>query len=121
MRNFRNWDIWLKSRLLTKHAYEISQKLPDNEKFGLISQIRRASVSIPSNIAEGASRSSEKELKYFLQIAIGSGFELETLISLCVDLKYLGSEDTKQYLDELDVLLKMLNSFITKLNISKRL
>jgi four helix bundle protein len=115
MRNFRNWDIWIKSRMLVKQVYVITQKLPDSEKFGLINQMRRAAVSIPANIAEGASRKSEKDLSRFLQIAIGSGFELETLMTVCVDLSYLTNDDTANFLSELDELLKMLNSFITKL------
>jgi four helix bundle protein len=115
MRNFRNWDIWIKSRLLAKTVYVITQKLPESEKFGLISQMRRAAVSMPANIAEGASRKSEKELSHYLQIAIGSGFELETLMLLCVDLSYITDEDSTNYLAELEELLRMLNRFISKL------
>lgn len=115
MRNFRNWEIWRKSRLLVKQVYVITQKLPDSEKFGLTNQMRRAAVSIPANIAEGASRKSEKEFCHFLHIAIGSGFELETLMLVCVDLSYLTKEDTNDYLTELEELLKMINSFISKM------
>ena len=70
---------------LVKEVYLITQKLPMNEKFGLISQINRSAVSIPSNIAEGSGRSSEKEFTHFLNIAISSSFELETQLILIFD------------------------------------
>jgi four helix bundle protein len=80
--NFRELKIWKDSMGLVKIVYLTTQKLPENEKFGLISQINRSAVSIPSNIAEGSGRSSEKEFVHFLNIAISSSFELET--SFCL-------------------------------------
>ena len=76
MRNFRNLEIWTRGIELVKEIYKLTSKFPSNEKFGLISQMQRASVSIPSNIAEGCSRNSDVEFKRFLEIAIGSSFEL---------------------------------------------
>ena len=78
MRNFRNLNIWQKGIQLVKMTYKISAQLPKEEVYGLKSQICRAAVSVPSNIAEGCSRNSEIEYKRFLEIAMGSLFEVET-------------------------------------------
>ena len=78
MRDFRKYTVWQDGIKFVKRIYKFSESLPKDEKFGLISQIKRASVSIPSNIAEGCSRNSEIEFKRFLEIALGSAFELET-------------------------------------------
>jgi four helix bundle protein len=86
MRDFRKLDIWNDSIPPVKEIYLISEKLPKDERFGLKSQIQRAAVSIPSNIAEGASRSSEKEFRYYFEFAIGSSIELETQLILIRDL-----------------------------------
>lgn len=76
--NFRDLGIWKDSFSIVKEVYELCQKLPDDEKFGLKSQILRCAVSIPSNIAEGSGRTSDKEFLYLLNIAISSSYELET-------------------------------------------
>ena len=78
MRNFRDLEVWQASVLLVKKIYLITAKFPNDEKFGLTSQINRAAISIPSNIAEGCSRTSQKDFSRFLQISLGSAFELET-------------------------------------------
>ena len=80
---------------LAKNVYKMLEDLPRYEDYGLISQMRRSVVSIPSNIAEGTSRTSPKEFVYFLQVALGSCFELETQVLLAKDLGYI-SEDKKQ-------------------------
>jgi four helix bundle protein len=77
---------------LVQLVYEITQKFPSEEKFGLVSQLRRASVSVPSNIAEGYSRSSNKEYKRFVEIALVSIFELETQLIIAAKLKLIHSE-----------------------------
>lgn len=84
--NFRDLGIWKDSFSIVKEVYELCQKLPDDEKFGLKSQIQRCAVSIPSNIAEGSGRSSDKEFLHFLNIAISSSYELETQLLLCSEL-----------------------------------
>ncbi|WP_396634566.1 four helix bundle protein [Maribacter sp. R86514] len=89
MNNFRELHIWKKGMQLVEEIYFLSKKLPDDEKFGLTSQIKRCSVSIPSNIAEGAGRNSNKEFVRFLSIANGSTTELETQLILSVNLKFL--------------------------------
>jgi len=84
--NFRELKIWKESMNLVKMVYSISKLIPNDEKFGLISQVNRSSVSIPSNIAEGSGRTSDKEFLHFLNIAVSSSFELETQLLLIVDL-----------------------------------
>ena len=76
--NFKELLVWKKSIDLVKSVYQLTSSLPTEEKFGLISQMNRSSVSIPSNIAEGSGRTSSKEFLYFLNIAISSSYELET-------------------------------------------
>lgn len=82
MRNFKNLTVWQKGMNLVKEVYFLGKYLPNNEKFGLYSQMTRAAVSIPSNIAEGCGRQSDKEFKRFLEIALGSAYELETQLLL---------------------------------------
>ncbi len=93
MNNYRELHIWKKGMQLVGEIYFLSKKLPDDEKFGLTSQIKRCSVSIPSNIAEGAGRNSNKEFAHFLSIANGSTTELETQLILTVNLKFLLETD----------------------------
>lgn len=90
--NYKELDAWKESMELVQLVYEITQKFPSEEKFGLVSQLRRASVSIPSNIAEGCGRSSNKEYKRFVEIALGSILELETQLIIAAQLKLIHSE-----------------------------
>jgi four helix bundle protein len=90
--NYKELDAWKESIELVQLVYEITQKFPSEEKFGLVSQLRRASVSVPSNIAEGCSRSSNKEYKRFVEIALGSILELETQLIIAAKLKLIHSE-----------------------------
>ncbi len=106
--NFRELKIWKDSMSLVKLVYLTTQNLPANEKFGLISQINRAAVSIPSNIAEGSGRSTEKEFMHFLNIAISSSFELETQLILISDLFEI---DTSICIDKIVELQKMISGF----------
>ena len=112
MRNFRELEVWNKARILAKNVYLLSQKLPDDEKFGLISQIRRCAVSIPANIAEGCAKDSQRDFNRFLQISLGSSFELESHILLAMDLNLLSQDDVINILADLETLQKQLNSFI---------
>lgn len=84
--NFRELGIWKDSFAIVKEVYLCCKDLPDDEKFGLKSQIQRCAVSIPSNIAEGSGRTSDKEFLHFLNIAISSSYELETQLLLCNEL-----------------------------------
>jgi len=118
MRNFRNLNVWIEAMKLVKEVYKLSDKLPVNEKYGLRSQTTRAAVSIPANIAEGCSRSSETDFKRFLEIALGSAFELETHLLIIEDL--LGIKyDFTSIKELLEKEQKMLNQFISKIKIDK--
>ena len=85
IRNFTSLEIWTRSRALVKEIYLLAEILPDTEKFGLNTQIKKAAVSVPSNIAEGCGRSHINELKQFLSIASGSLCEVETQLYLLID------------------------------------
>lgn len=115
MRNFRNLNVWKKGVNLVKEVYRLSSLLPEEEKFGLKSQICRAAVSVPSNIAEGSSRNSEIEYKRFLEIAMGSLFELETQLILIHELCFLSELKINEVLQLVQSEQKMRNSLITKL------
>lgn len=106
MRDFRKYDIWIDSMRLVELIYMTVDQFPKNEKFGLSSQITRSAVSIPSNIAEGASRSSEKEFARFLEIALGSAFELETQLIIGGKRNYIKETDLNNYLELLISLQK---------------
>ncbi|WP_371922416.1 four helix bundle protein [Bizionia sp. M204] len=93
MHRFKDLEVWKKSRLFCVEIYSITSKFPESEKFGLSNQLRRASVSIPSNIAEGSSRHSNKDFTRFLEIAIGSAYEIETQLLIASDLNFINKVD----------------------------
>jgi len=95
MNNYKELNVWQKAIELVKEVYKLTEHIPNNEQFGLTSQIRRAAVSIPSNIAEGAGRKSNKEFEHFLSISLGSCFELETQIIISQELNFINLEDCK--------------------------
>lgn len=92
MRDFKKYDIWQLSHSLTLVIYKITCNYPKEELYGLTSQIRRASSSIPTNISEGCGRTSDKEFNYYLNIALGSACETEYLLILSKDLQYIDDE-----------------------------
>ncbi len=108
---FKELQIWKRSRLFCSKIYDITSKFPDSEKFGLTNQLRRASVSIPSNIAEGSSRISDKDFSRFLQISIGSAYEIETQLLIAFDLKFASENEIKPIFTELDEIIKMISKF----------
>jgi four helix bundle protein len=95
--------------------YTLTKDLPPDELYGLTSQIRRAAVSIPANIAEGSGRGSDKEMSRFLEIANGSAFELETLILLASDMNYFTEQNTIESINEIKEIQMMIYSFRMKL------
>ena len=99
---FKELQIWKRSRLFCSLIYKLTAQFPDSEKFGLVNQLRRASVSIPSNIAEGTSRKSNKDFARFLQIALGSAYEIETQLLIASDLGFVANKELKNTLTELD-------------------
>lgn len=119
MRDYRKLLIWQKGIEITKDVYRIIDYLPPEEKYGLRSQISRAAISIPSNIAEGCSRSSELEFKRFLEIALGSVFELETQIFLIKELGIIQESKLEDLFQLLHEEQKMINTLIGKLERNK--
>ena len=112
MRNFRNLSIWNKGMEITKLVYSIVSEMPAYEKFALQNQIIRSAVSIPSNIAEGCGKSSDKDFKRYLEIALGSAYELETQLILVNEIHKI---DTQVIIDKILEEEKMLVSLINKL------
>jgi four helix bundle protein len=111
MHRFKDLEIWKKSRFFCSEIYAITSKFPDAEKFGLTNQLRRAFVSIPSNIAEGSSRHSNKDFARFLQIALGSAYEVETQLIIATDLKFINKEELEPLLKSLESIIKMTSKF----------
>ena len=101
---------------MTLEVYKLVQGFPKEELFGLISEMKRSAASVPTNIAEGCGRNSEKDFARFLVIAFGSANELEYQIILSADLKFINVDQSKKMLDEIEEVKKMLNAFIRKLN-----
>jgi four helix bundle protein len=108
MHKYKELEVWKKSVDLTERVYALTDNFPDKEKFGLISQIRRCSVSIPSNIAEGAGRDGKKEFAHFLSISIGSLFELETQLIISEKIKYIKIEELNILTEEISTIHRML-------------
>jgi four helix bundle protein len=111
MHNFKNLKIWQKSRLLVKEVFITMKNFPVEEKYVLVSQILRSAYSIPSNIAEGSGRPSDKEFIRFLDIALSSAFELETQLILATDINYLSVDELKEIQTLLHQVQKMIYSF----------
>jgi four helix bundle protein len=113
--NFRNLNVWQLSIELVEQIYTLTAKFPYEEKFGLTSQIRRSSISIPSNIAEGSSRKSRKEFAHFLSIAIGSSFELETQLLIASKIKLIDANFYTEGSQKLNHIQATLNSYQKKI------
>ena len=106
--NHKDLEVWKKSMELVIDIYKITQKFPDTEKFGLINQIRRAAVSVPSNIAEGCARNSDKDNLRFVDIACGSLAEIETQLLISVQLEYCEMSKVQILIDKIDNIGRML-------------
>lgn len=118
MRNFKELEVWKIARTLVKEIYQLTASFPVDEKFGLTSQIRRCSISIAANIAEGSAKESLKDFTRFLEISQGSCFELESHILLANDLGFIDVSNYEFYQNEITLLQKKLYNFI-KYNRSK--
>lgn len=112
MRDFRKLNIWNDSIDLVTLVYELIKKLPNSEKLGLYAQLSRAVVSIPSNIAEGCARDSQKDFARYLKISLGSSFEVETQIIICQRLSYISDQDSKIIIRKINRLQKSINALI---------
>jgi len=115
MNDFRNLKVWEKAHLLTLKIYKVTEDFSREELYGLTSQITRACVSIPTNIAEGCVRSSDADFSRFLYISLGSTSELEYLILLSMDLKFINTELHIELNNEINEIKKMLIAMIQKL------
>ncbi|MBI2729139.1 MAG: four helix bundle protein [Sphingobacteriales bacterium] len=115
MKNFKELIIWQKGIELVKEVYASDTKIPQQEKYGMISQMTRAAVSIPANIAEGSSRNSDKDYSRFLQVSLGSAFELQTYLIIIRDLSWCDAAELKAIEELLEEEIKMLHTFIKKL------
>lgn len=118
-KSYRDLEVWRKATGLAKAVYIATSSYPKEEKFGLVSQMRRAAISIPSNLAEGHARSGSAEFKHFISVAMGSVAELETQVILSMDFVYL-SENTEGFLlNQLDEVGKMLRGLNKSLSIRR--
>lgn len=116
MNSYKDLLIWQKSKALAVKVYRLTNDFPSAEVYGLTSQLRRCSVSVPSNIAEGWGRDSDKFFSNSLKIAKGSLYELETQLIIATDLDYLKSENSAILLKEINEISKMIVALIKKIN-----
>ncbi|SNS43006.1 four helix bundle protein [Belliella buryatensis] len=114
MHNYKELNVWKRAIKLAVQVYKVSRLFPAEERFGLISQIRRSAVSVPSNIAEGAGRRTDGEFANFLEIAHGSICELETQLYVAFELEYVENELFHEVTTELTEIQKMFYALITK-------
>jgi len=120
MRDFRKYQVWELGHEITLEVYTLTNSFPNDEKYGLTSQMRRASSSIPANIAEGCGRESEVEFKRFLSIANGSATELEYFLILVKDLNFISEENIKDLAGKVNQLKRSLNKLINKINTTSK-
>jgi four helix bundle protein len=116
MIDYKKYNVWQKAHQLVLDLYLLTATFPKTEQFNLISQINRAAVSIPTNIAEGCGRQTQKELIRFLYISSGSTHELEYLILLSTDLEFIEIDKSEKLLSEITEIKKMLASLIRKID-----
>ena len=114
--SYRDLQVWQKARLLVKDIYLITKSFPKEELYGLTSQIRRACISVPSNLAEGSSKGSTKEFLRFISIAYGSLAEIETQLYLACDLEYICSNNLDALIEKTSEIGRMLNGLDRSLN-----
>ena len=119
MRNYKNYTVWQDGHQLTLLIYNLTKQFPKEELFGLTGQLRRATSSIPTNVAEGCGRESDADFRRFLVIAHGSATEVEYLLFLSFELNYISKEEYLRLNDLIEILRKQLHTLIKKLAISK--
>ncbi|MEM9075641.1 MAG: four helix bundle protein [Bacteroidota bacterium] len=116
MRNFRELEVWKEARTLVKEIYILTGQLPESEKFSLVSQMRRCAVSTVANIAEGCTKYSQNDFVRFLQIGLGSLYELETHLIICSDLQFITEISSTKTIEKVQVLQQRLASLIKYYN-----
>ncbi len=114
--NYKNLEVWKKARALVKDIYVLTRKFPDDERFGLTSQFRRAVVSVSLNIAEGSGRTTNKDFSHFLDNSFGSALEVENLIFLSLDLDFISQKSHDELVDKISEIQRMLKGFQAQLN-----
>jgi len=115
IKSYRELLIWQKSIQVVTNIYKLTRDFPKEELFGITSKIRRCAISIPSNIAEGFGRNSQGDFKRFLNISLGSTYELQTQIEISQNLEYLNTENYKYLMESCVELEKMMNSLVSKI------
>jgi len=115
MHNYKKLEVWQESVNLVTEIYLLTDNFPNKEKFGLISQVNRCSVSIPSNIAEVAGRSSKKEFSLFLGYSLASSFELETQLIISNNLNFISEVQKVKIIEKLNIIQKKIYSLIKSL------
>ncbi|GAA4242586.1 four helix bundle protein [Winogradskyella damuponensis] len=111
MHNFKKLKIWNESMALVSESYKITRDFPDFETYGLTSQMNRCAVSIPSNISEGTSKSSNKHFAQYLEYSLGSAFEWKTQLNVAFNENYISEEKFKELEDKIKQIQKMISSF----------
>lgn len=118
-RNFREYPVWNESVDYATYVYEVTSQMPWFEKKGLCDQLQRAAVSISSNIAEGAARSTDADFAHFLDIALGSAFEVETQLKISMNVGYLDKGHYQEMITKLSSIERQLNALISSIRKSK--
>ncbi|OGX38103.1 MAG: four helix bundle protein [Omnitrophica WOR_2 bacterium RIFCSPHIGHO2_02_FULL_52_10] len=116
IKSFRELEVWKLGKTIVADIYKTTKTFPDDERFGLTTQMRRCSVSIPSNIAEGFNRFNNNEYRRFLYISLGSCAELETQVEIGNDLGYIGQSERDALVEKLDHESRMIMNLIKKVN-----
>ncbi len=116
MRTHKDLDVWKKAIEFVSEIYSVTNLFPKAEIYGLTSQIRRAAVSIPSNIAEGASRNHKAEFRQFLYIALSSAAEIETQLIIAENLRFLEKQKSQKCQEELNIISKMIQGLIKSID-----
>ncbi len=119
MKDFRQLKVWEKSHLLALAIYKATKEFPKEELYGFTSQIRRASMSIPTNIAEGCGRNTDREFAQFLQIAMGSASETEYQLILARDLEFLSKDDYEMFHNNVEEVKRMLTSLLKTIRVNR--
>ncbi|MBK7107109.1 MAG: four helix bundle protein [Ignavibacteriae bacterium] len=117
MKTHKDLDVWKKSIDFVTEIYRITKQFPEEEKFGLSNQLRRASISIPSNIAEGAARKGKIEFKQFLYIALSSSVEIDTQLIIAKNLDFITNDSYLNLISELSTISKMIQGLLKTLKV----
>jgi four helix bundle protein len=115
MRDFRKYDVWQLSHSFVLEIYALTKSFPNNEIYGITSQLRRASTSVPTNVSEGCGRNSDADFNRFIQIALGSAHEVEYLIQLSMDLSFIQYEPYLELTEKINLIKKKLYHLSQKL------